>query len=114
MIMNEAIMTFEDVLGTIAQQSSRAWVYLPDSHDWSLQSKAAILESEEVPSELEDEPDAGIPAFAKANNFIQVVPVTVLQDIVTNARTQKPDSSPAELFRAFQYYYKNDTFISFA
>jgi hypothetical protein len=69
------------------------------------------LESEEVPPELEDDPDAGVPEFAKRNNLIQALPVTVVQDIATNARSQKPDANLGDLLYAFLYYYKHDAFV---
>lgn len=80
-------------------------------NNWTLDSISAILESDEVPNEFEDTPNAGIPEFAKRNNLIQALPVTVVQDIVTNAKAQKPTASMEDLFRAFQYYYENDAFI---
>jgi hypothetical protein len=109
--MNEKVITnFKETLLSIANKSSTAWVYLPDDKQWGLDSKCAVLESEEVPPELEDEPDAGIPEIAKHNKLIQVLPVTVVQDIVTNALEQKPDATVQDLFNGFLFYYKHDAF----
>lgn len=36
-----------------------------------------------------------------------------VEDIVANARAQKPAASEAELLEAFLYYYDNDAFITF-
>jgi hypothetical protein len=108
---HEEIMIFEDVLKTIGDKSLRAWVYLPKDRNWSLHSTSAVLESEEVPPEFEDEPDAGMPEFAKRTNLIRVLPVAVLQEVVSNARAQISDATFEELFRAFEYYYENDAFI---
>jgi hypothetical protein len=109
--MNKEIVTFNEVLRTISEKSNRAWVYLPKNSNWSLNSKSAVLESDEVAPEHEDEPDAGVPELAKSNNLMQVLPVVVLQDIVSNARAQKADVTPEELFKAFDFYHKNDAFL---
>jgi hypothetical protein len=102
---------FLEVLKTITSRSSLAWVYLPSNSTWSLQSKSATLVSDEVPQEFEDEPDAGVPQFAKRNHLMQVIPVATLQDIVSNALQQKPNATSEELFDAFNFFYKNDAFI---
>ena len=109
--MNEGIQIFKDVLSNIGKWPSKGWLYLPDERNWDLNSKCAILESNEVPPELEDNPDAGLPDFAKKNLLIETVPITVAKDIVWNARAQKSDITLEDLFRAFQYYYKHDAFI---
>lgn len=105
------IDSFQDVLATVMKRSVRAWVYLPSDRKWSLDSESATLESEEVPPELADEPDAGVPQLAKRHGLMQVVPVATLQDIVSNALQQKSNATPNEIFAAFDYYYKNDAFI---
>ena len=109
--MSNEMLDFKEVLLNIGDKSARAWVYLPTDRNWSLSSKCAILESDEVPPELEDEPDAGVPEFAKKNRLTQALPVTVLQDVVRNACAQKPDATPQDLFQAFEHYYKHDAFI---
>lgn len=109
----DKIDNFHDVLETITSRSTNEWVYLPDNKDWSLESKSTTLESEEVPPELEDEPDAGVPQFAKDHNLMQVMPVATLQDIVYNARQQRPNASLEDLFLAFKFYYDRDAFIEF-
>lgn len=105
------IKSFHDVLETISKRSPREWVYLPSAGPWNLQSASATLESDEVPPELEDEPDAGVPQFAMDHGLKQVVPVTTLQDIVSNALEQDPDATMDDLFAAFDYYYRKDAFI---
>jgi hypothetical protein len=110
--MNEVITTLKEVLLSIEQKPSTAWVYLPQDKEWNLESRSAVLQSEEVPPELEDEPDAGIPEIAKANGLMQALPVTVVQDIVRNIRAQKPDATIVDLFRAFEFYYQHDAFIN--
>lgn len=105
------IEIFRSILATIMSRPTIAWVYLPSNREWSLESVSAILASDEVPPELEDVPDAGVPLFAKQNDLVQVIPVETLQDIVSNALQQKSKATPDELFAAFNFYYKNDAFI---
>lgn len=102
--------SFQEVLETAFERSTREWLYLPFDREWSLASEATTLESEEVPPELEDEPDAGVPIIAKRNNLMQVMPVATLQDIIVNAKMYKPEISNQQLFEAFLFYYNNDAF----
>jgi hypothetical protein len=103
-----------DLLANPQAQDARAWLYLPANAAWSLDSPAAVLESEEVPPELEDEPDAGVPQFARDNGFAQILPITALQDVVSNAHQQRSGLSLSELLRALKFYYEHDAFIEFA
>ena len=103
---------FQEVLSDIANLPTTAWVYLPTDRNWNLTSTCAVLESEEVPPELEDDPSAGVPGFAKQNGLMQALPVTVVQDIVVNARSQKPGATLEDFWRAFLYYHKHDAFIN--
>ena len=104
-------MNLEQLLKEVEKQSPAAWVYLPKNRQWSLDSDSAVLESEEVPPELEDDPEAGIPEFARKNNLMQVLPVTVVQDVVRNAKAQKPDVTTAQLFDCFIHYFEHDAFL---
>jgi len=88
-------------------------VHLPSDVVWDLESKSAVLESEEVTPEEEDEPDAGIPRIAELNNLIEALPVTVIQELVQNVRSQKPAAGVDALLKAPLYYYDNDAFIGF-
>jgi hypothetical protein len=108
------MITFEDLLILVSRQSPKGWLYLPKYTKWNLKSPATILESDEVPPELEDEPDAGVPEFAKVNHLQQVLEISTLQQIITNARTQKSDATLEDLFKAFEFYYKHDAFIELA
>jgi hypothetical protein len=106
------IEPFQDILMSIWERSELEWVFLPNKGKWNLASEAAVLAMEEVPPEMEDEPDAGIPQFAINNGLREALQVAVLQDIVSNFLDQKPNASPDELFEAFKYYYDNDAFIT--
>jgi hypothetical protein len=108
---DQSLIDFSDVLASINVESPRAWVYLPKEKNWTLQSPSAVLESDEVPPDVEDQPDAGVPEFAKRNGPVQAVPVSTLQDIVANAKSQLSTVSLDDLFKAFEYYHKHDAFV---
>ncbi len=110
--MYQGTQAFKDIITNIMSYSIRCWVYLPNNDEWTLESKSAVLESEEVPPELESVPDAGVPAFAIDNSLMQALPVSEVQDIVNNAKQQKTDISIDEIFEAFLYYYDNDAYMT--
>src|SRR5688572_15913689 len=101
----------KDVFLDIENKPANAWLYLPKDKNWNLNCRCEILESEEIPSAQENDPQAGIPDMAKQNGLMQVLPVTIVQDIIANAKAQKHDATQQEIFRAFNYYYKHDAFI---
>jgi len=106
------IMTFAHVLENIESFSTRCWIYLPSDDEWSLESNSAVLESEEVLPEEEDDLEAGVPEFAKKNKLMRALPVSEVQDIVRNLKEQLPTASLDQAFEAFLYYYDNDSYIS--
>jgi hypothetical protein len=106
-------MTFSDVLTRIFEMSGKAWVYLPRKRPWGLECESDIFESVEVPPELEDIPDAGIPDQAKLRGLMPVLPVATMQEIVFNAKAQRPHATQGDLFDAFAFYYEHDAFIEF-
>jgi hypothetical protein len=106
----EGNMTLEEMFNRAGEFSATAWLYLPRGETWTLSSRSAVLESEEVPEDEEDEADAGVPEFAKLNGLKQVLPVTVVQDILSNLRSSRPMAGPSEMFTALMFYYDNDAF----
>ena len=111
--MTHTLRTLGDILLSVGEQPEGAWLFLPKSGDWTLDSFAVVLQSQEVPPELEDDEDAGMPAFAKQNNLQCVLPVATVQDIVSSARRQKPAFTSADLFGALKFYYERDAFMVF-
>jgi hypothetical protein len=103
-------MTLEEMFSRVDELSATAWLYLPQGEAWTLSSRAAVLESEEVSEDEEDDPDAGVPEFAKLNGLKKVLPVTVVQDILSNLRLSRPAALPSEMLSAFMFYYDNDAF----
>jgi hypothetical protein len=107
------VKALKDVLSGIDAESDRDWLYLPSDEKWHLESRSTVLTSEEVPPAQEDEPDAGVPLFAKENRLMRVLPIGTVKEIVANAKAQRPRATSEELFKAFLHYYDNDAFISF-
>jgi hypothetical protein len=66
--MDEEITDLRHVFLNIERYSAAAWLYLPQDQNWNLSSKSTVLESEEVPPEQVDTPDAEVPQFAKDNS----------------------------------------------
>ena len=110
--MTPALIPFREVLERISDFSSRGWLYLPEDEEWTLDSRSAVLRSEEVPRDLEDDPDAGVPAFAKRNKLMEALLARDVKDIIENAKAQRPDVSLETLLEAFLYYYDNDAYMT--
>ena len=104
-------LRFKDVLLNIDKYSYTQWVYLPRDERWSLESRCAVLEDDEVPPEMEEEPEAGVPEFAKLNRLKRALTVTAVQDVLANARQQLPEATREVLFQAFMYYHEHDAFL---
>lgn len=102
---------FAELLTEIESLDEQSWVYLPSDEKWTLPSRSLALQSLEVAPDEEDDPDAGIPPAAKKHALMQALPVTTVQDIVRNAKAQKPQVTQEELFKAFLHYYDHDAFL---
>ena len=86
-------------------------LYLSAAEPWKLESNGLVLESEEVPPELEDDPEAGVPLLARQQGLVQVLPISTVKSIVENARLQRANVSAATLLEALTHYYDHDAFI---
>jgi hypothetical protein len=110
---DENIMrTLREVILSV-QKLPSVWLFLPKEETWSLDSRALVAAMEEVPPEDEDLEEAGYPEAAKINNLMAALHIRGVEEVVFNARAQKPDATPEELFEAFLYYYDFDAFIDF-
>ncbi len=81
-------------------------VYLPKDNEWALTSSCAVWNPDDC-----DEGDQ--PEIAKLNGLTYALGVSAIQDIVANARQQKPDCNLDDLLKAFLFYYQNDAYITF-
>ena len=109
-----ALTTLGQVLREVGGQSERAWLYLPAEASWTLECRAAVLESEEIPPESEDDPIAGVPEAARQAGLVRVLPISVVGEIVANARAQVSDADDTVLLKAFLHYYDTDAFADLA
>ncbi len=100
-------MEFRDILNNASSLSWKDSLFLPNDKNWSLDTTCYLFDLDD----LED--DEEIPQYAIENNLMYVLSISDIQDIVDNAKQQRPQCSELELFQAFLYYYKNDAFISF-
>lgn len=109
--MAERLETLREILLSIEWRPLREWLYLPRGETWSLESLAATLESPEVPPHLEDDPDACIPDFAKANDLVITLDVATVQDVKANLGSQISRFTTDQLLEAFLFYHANDAFV---
>jgi hypothetical protein len=105
MIM-EKLTTLSELLQSPDDFPWNEAIYLPKDQDWSLSSPVALSSSDDC-VEGED------PIIARNNGLAYALMMSDGQDIVANARAQKPDSTLDDLLKAFVFYYKNDAFITF-
>ncbi|WP_159887523.1 DUF7716 domain-containing protein [Paenibacillus puerhi] len=103
----DKLLKFEEVLLYSNKFSWADSLFLPVSKDWSISSYCAVLNMDD----LED--DEELPQFALENNLIYALNMSDVQDMVKNAKEQRPELSVFELFDAFLYYYQNDAFMLF-
>jgi len=111
MAEEEKTLPFREVLLEPEPHDDKAWLYLPAEEKWRIDSTCAVLRGEEVPPELEDDPEADVPAFARQHGLMPALPVSTVKEIVENARLQRKDVDLQTLFTAFLHYYDNDAFV---
>lgn len=108
--MTGTLITLRAVLERIEELEDTAWLFLPAKEPWQITSSAAVLQMEEVPPELEDDSEAGIPELAKTAGLMPVLPISTVQEVVANARSQRPNVDVPLLFDALLHYYDHDAF----
>ena len=110
--MNEPI-SLAKAFENISSYSYKCWLFLSEVEKWTLDSPCLVIECVEVPPDQEDEPKAGYPDLALRHNMMITLEIATVQDILQNAKSQKPDAQGDDLFKAFIYYYDYDAFIEF-
>ena len=99
-------MTIREVLEGAPDFDDGLWLYLPGSlESWTLETKGAILDAD-----LGDPGPEDIP-FARNNGLRCTLDVGTIQDILSNARQQRPDADLPTFLQAFLYYVDCDAFI---
>ncbi|MDP4147488.1 MAG: hypothetical protein Q8936_23970 [Bacillota bacterium] len=104
---------FNDILMNANDLCWKEYLFLPKDKNWSLKSICSLIDWDDLDDEDLWE-DGETPQFAIDNNLIYALNMATIQDIVNNAKQQRPQCSEADLFEAFMYYYKNDAFITFS
>lgn len=101
------LMTLNELLSCVETLDWTHELYLPMNETWTEITSCAVLESEE------DEMSNETSDYVSQNNFKYILGIQSIQDIVSNAKTQKSNASTKDLFQAFLHYYRNDSFIAF-
>jgi hypothetical protein len=81
-------------------------LYLRLNEKWNLDSPCIVWDPDDCESGDE------VPQTAAAHNMRYALGIQDVQDIVRNARMQKPSCGVDVLFDAFLYYYDNDAFLT--
>ena len=106
-----SLIRFVDVLNNVNEIDFNQYLFMPKNKEWSLNSLCSLIDWDELEDdEIGD--DEETPQFAIDNNLIYVANIATVQDIVNNAKSQKLECLESDLFEAFMYYYKNDSFMS--
>jgi hypothetical protein len=103
--MNAVVNTLAEALQSAPSLPWRDALYLPVETPWELSTPAIISN----PDDLYDETTntEAVPA----TGMRYALSITDVQDIVDNARKQRPDCSLVDLLKAFTFYFERDAFI---
>jgi hypothetical protein len=102
------LKTLGEVLLTADQLQLDADLFLPFDEEWGPDTRCAV----ETVDPYADEPE--VPELAARHGLGRTLQAAQVQDIVDNARQQKPEASMAELIAAFLFYYDRDAFIDYS
>lgn len=102
------LTTLGEVLSVADRLPLEADLFMPFDEVWRPGTRCAI----EPVDRYADEP--AVPEVATRNGLGRALQVAQVQDIVDNARQQRPGASVEELVEAFLFYYDRDAFIDFS
>ena len=103
-IKQETVYPLQDILMHTDTLPWQLDLFIDRDSSISGEMRAAIINTQEY-DDVDENP------FAHEHGLRYAVTVSTVQDIVSNARQQRPECDPAELVKAFVYYYRNDGFI---
>lgn len=103
----ERLVEFRYILINASELSWKDSLFLPKDEVWTLNTKCAVLNTDDLEEDEEE------PQFASENNLIYALNIHTVQDIVNNAWEQRSNCLEEDLLKAFLYYYDNDAFITF-
>lgn len=101
------LTTLGKALSATTQLPLDADLFLPFDEVWGPDTRCTVEPLDRYAYE------PAVPEVAARNGFGRVLQVAQLQDIVDNARQQRPVASAAELVEAFLFFYDRDAFIDF-
>jgi hypothetical protein len=104
-VSKERLLLLGDVLANPVHPGRSVLLFLPRDGNWLLSTPAQVIDLDEGDEELED--------VETRTGFQYALALGAVRQIVTNARMQRPTVTPAELLRAFHFYYNRDAFIDF-
>jgi hypothetical protein len=106
--MNE--MTLREAL-VISQQVPpvyRGWLFLPPQ-PWTLETVGVFFDLDKNAGAEVDQ----TPEDIQSKKLTLTLDSNLIEDVISNARAQRPDVTIDELLAAFTYYVNNDAFLRF-
>ena len=102
---SEQVGKLGDLLRSIDDQPWNYSVYLPARQDWNENTPYIIADPDQL-DESETEP-----LLARKSGLQYALGVGATQDVIINAKEQKPGATLPELIAALRYYFDNDAFM---
>jgi hypothetical protein len=106
------ITTLGDVLRDAEELDWRHALYLSLSEVRNEATPCAVIPPDESDNPDDLRPD-DLPPFAKEHGLRYALGIAAVQDIIANARLQKPNADVGDLLTAFLFYFDHDAFIVF-
>jgi hypothetical protein len=101
------LTTLGEVLSATERLPLDADVFLPFDEVWGLDTRCAVVRVDRYAEERTT------PEIAARNGLGYALQVAQVQDIVANAREQRPAATVEDLVAAFLFFYDRDAFIDF-
>jgi hypothetical protein len=102
------LLKLGEFLGDIHRFPKGYSLYLPKGVEWKLDTRCAILDSMDVETNDDDEPE-----FAKAHGLTWILHVEDIESIMINAEEQIGSLCVEDILLAFKYYEEFDAFVDF-
>lgn len=108
--MNAIRVTVMEALKVTEQEPRvyRGWLFLP-KQPWTLDTEGMFFD-------LDKNSESGIdrtPEDIKSKKLSMTLDSDLIEDVIWNAKAQRPDVTIEELLAAFTYYCNQDAFVKF-
>jgi hypothetical protein len=102
--------TLRDALNISQQVPSvyRGWLFLPPQ-PWALETEGIFFDPDKNNRSQTDQ----TPEEIRSKQLALTLDSDSIEDVIFNARAQRPDGTIEELLAAFTYYFNNDAFMKF-